>query len=128
VPETIMNFSRDSARKVACTTQDDVSHAKVDTAGKDIVLCPENGALTMFAEGGRWLKVDFSPQFKREKEHLLRGRTLGDFIHIYAPMTYPGSIVGSWKIIPVSSRPRENIHSAWDKSGLTEIVLTVRAE
>ncbi len=126
VPKTIMDFGRNSTHVAACATQDDFK-INIDTAGKDIVLCPENGALFVFAEGNMPLVFDFSPKFRQENEHLLQERKLSDFVQIYPPGTYPGSIVGSWKVVPLQSLPHLKYVSAWDKSGMPDITLTVKA-
>jgi len=127
VPKTIANFSRDSAHIAACATQDDLMRVQIDSAGKDLVVCPENGKLHMFAEGNRPLVFDFSPKFRRDYGHLLEGRSLSDFIQIYPPGTYPGSIVGSWRVVPLQTLPKLKYVSAWDKSGLIDITITVKA-
>jgi hypothetical protein len=115
-----------TVRGEVCTTAKDLK-PRIDAAGKDIVICPEEGMLYLFAEGNRRLVFDFSPKFKRDNEHLLEGRSLGDFVQIQAPGTFPGSIVGSWRVAPLRTIPDTEFVSTWDKSGLKQIIVTVKA-
>ncbi|MEN9921889.1 MAG: hypothetical protein RL097_165, partial [Candidatus Parcubacteria bacterium] len=115
-----------TVRGEVCTTAKDLK-PRIDAAGKDIVICPEEGMLYLFAEGKKRLVFDFSPKFKRDNEHLLEGRSLGDFVQIQAPGTFPGSIVGSWRVAPLRTIPDTEFVSTWDKSGLKQIIVTVKA-
>lgn len=115
-----------TVRGEVCTTAKDLK-PRIDAAGKDVVICPEEGMLYLFAEGNKQLVFDFSPKFKRDNEHLLEGRSLGDFVQIQAPGTFPGSIVGSWRVAPLRTIPDTEFVSTWDKSGLKQIIVTVKA-
>lgn len=114
-----------TVRGEVCTTAKDLK-PRIDAAGKDVVICPEEGMLYLFAEGNKQLVFDFSPKFKRDNEHLLEGRSLGDFVQVQAPYTFPGSIMGSWRIVPLRTMPDLEFVSAWDKSGLKSITVTVK--
>jgi hypothetical protein len=115
-----------TVRGEVCTTAKDLK-PRIDAAGKDIVICPEEGMLYLFAEGNKRLVFDFSPKFKRDNEHLLSGRSLGDFVQVQAPGTFPGSIVGSWRVAPLRTIPDTEFVSTWDKSGIKSITVTVKA-
>lgn len=128
VPETVANFSRDSARVAACTTQKEAWNIRIDTAGRHMVICPEEKSLYVFPEKGYdKLVFDFSAEFKEKHKDLLRGRKLEDFVLISAPHEYRGHAAGVWRIMPLQSRPELKFVSAWDRSGMDDIAIVAYA-
>lgn len=112
----------------SCTTQDEASDIRIDSAGRRMIICPEEKPLYVFPEkGSTTLVFDFSADFKEKHKDLLRGRTLQDFVLISDPGTYPGSTVGAWRIMPLKSRPELKYVSAWDRSGMKDISIVARA-
>lgn len=130
VPKSITQFIQDAGRPVACTTTKDLAPQRggsIDTGGRDIVFCTGRGQLFAYPEYGKQLSLEFSPRFVREYGHLLKGRTVGDFVTVSAPGTFGGSTVSSYLISERISDNSKRYTSGWVASGLKEVVLTVRA-
>lgn len=116
------------SRAAACTTQDEAWNIAIDTAGRKMVVCSEEKPLFVFPEkGGSTLVFDFSEEFKEKNKDLLQGRTLQDFVLISAPNEYRGHAADAWRIMPLKSRPELKYVSAWDRSGVKDISIVVRA-
>lgn len=128
--DRVANIVQNKGPSVNCTTQKELTNAQFDNVGRDITICPTEGALYLYGSYGKQLVINISPQFMTEHAHLLPkspSEEISSFVTLLPPKSFAGSSANSWKIIPVTSNPNQRIVSGFEKRGLPYIVLTVKA-
>ncbi len=95
-------------------------------SSKDITICPSSGTLYLYALNGATLNLGFSPKFASDNNHIVSNKDVSDFVVVARPMTYPGSIAGSYKLSTMTSA-NPNRPDFFEKTGLKYVTITVTA-
>lgn len=109
-----------------CTTNETSLDFRFDSGARDVIICQGGEQFYLLPTHGYNLEFEISPRFLRENGHLFKNRDLSDFVKIEKPGTYLESIEESYKLSPISGIENFSV-SAFDRSGLDKIVVTVRA-
>ena len=108
-----------------CMDEKKAKQFRIDEAYKDIVICKGSRGFHLYPIYEHRLEFVYSPSFYREHKHLLQRIKKEQFVAIFNPGTFPGSIAESYLVAPIWDKAGKP--SGFEASGLDQIVLRVRA-
>ncbi len=109
---------------VRCTTQKELDDTWITPKGRPIVFCPEKGSLFAYVAPGRGtqMNITWEPKFVSDHPNETANYTLPEFISVR-----DGHVTSSIEISPVKADKRNRERSAFDQSGLSYVVMWIKA-